>query len=105
MADPPKKKTAAEIEKEKEDAATADAKQKAAAKSTMVRKERPNVSREEPARTAKSSPQYQEQPLAPAPAAGAHAARHLINEDATPGAGALPSYAHASGNEVDGGAG
>ena len=39
------------------------------------------------------------------PAAGAHAASHLINEDATPGAGALPSYAHASGKEVDGGAG
>ncbi len=40
-----------------------------------------------------------------APAAGAHAASHLINEDATPGAGALPSYAHAGGKEVDGGAG
>ena len=39
------------------------------------------------------------------PAAGAHAASHLINEDATPGAGALPSYAHAGGKEVDGGAG
>ncbi len=40
-----------------------------------------------------------------APAAGAHAASHLINEDATPGAGALPSHAHRSGKEVDGGAG
>jgi hypothetical protein len=39
------------------------------------------------------------------PAAGAHAARHLVNEEATPGAGALPSYASVSGNEVDGGAG
>ncbi len=39
------------------------------------------------------------------PAAGAHAASHLINEDATPGAGALPSRAHSSGKEVDGGAG
>ncbi len=40
-----------------------------------------------------------------APAAGAHAAEHLINEDATPGSGALPSSAHRSGEEVDGGAG
>ena len=39
------------------------------------------------------------------PAAGAHAAGHLVNEDATPGAGALPSHAHASGREVDGAAG
>ena len=39
------------------------------------------------------------------PAAGAHAACHLVNEDATPGAGALPSYAHSSGREVDGAAG
>lgn len=39
------------------------------------------------------------------PAAGAHAARHLVNEDATPGAGALPSHANRSGKEVDGGAG
>ena len=43
--------------------------------------------------------------LADAPAAGAHAASHLTNEDATPGAGALPSYAHAGGKEVDSGAG
>ena len=40
-----------------------------------------------------------------APAAGAHAADHLINEEATPGAGALPSSAHRAGREVDGGAG
>ena len=39
------------------------------------------------------------------PAAGAHAAGHLTNEDATPGAGALTSRDHASGKEVDGGAG
>ena len=39
------------------------------------------------------------------PAAGAHAAGHLTNEDATPGSGALTSRAHASGKEVDGGAG
>ena len=39
------------------------------------------------------------------PAAGAHAARHLVNEEATPGAGALPSHAHHGGREVDGGAG
>jgi len=44
--------------------------------------------------------QYQE-----SPAAGAHAAAHLTNEDATPGAGALPSHAHRSGKDVDGGAG
>ena len=42
---------------------------------------------------------------APNPAAGAHAAAHLTNEDATPGSGALPSHAHASGKDVDGGAG
>lgn len=39
------------------------------------------------------------------PAAGAHAAAHLVNEDATPGAGALPNHAHRSGREVDGAAG
>ena len=54
----------------------------------------------------KKSRQFQQQPgLYPAnPAAGAHAAQHLINEDATPGAGALPSHSH-DGTEVDGGAG
>lgn len=41
----------------------------------------------------------------PPPAAGAHAASHLTNEDATPGSGALTSRANASGREVDGGAG
>ena len=39
------------------------------------------------------------------PAAGAHAADHLVNEESTPGAGALPSHSHRSGKEVDGGAG
>ncbi len=40
-----------------------------------------------------------------APAAGAHAADHLINEEATPGSGALPGSEHAAGKDVDGGAG
>ena len=44
-------------------------------------------------------------PYQDSPAAGAHAASHLVNEDATPGAGVLPSHAHRSGKEVDGGAG
>ena len=50
---------------------------------------------------------FQQQPilLDDVPAAGAHAARHLINEDATPGAGVLPVHAQAFGREVDGGAG
>lgn len=53
------------------------------------------------AATTKPNPtQYQQ-----SPAAGAHAASHLVNEDATPGAGALTSHAHRSGKEVDGGAG
>ena len=39
------------------------------------------------------------------PAAGAHAADHLTNEEATPGSGALTSRPHLSGREVDGGAG
>jgi hypothetical protein len=46
-------------------------------------------------------PAYQ----SPPPAAGAHAAGHLTNEDATPGSGALTSRSNASGREVDGGAG
>ena len=50
---------------------------------------------------AKSNPTQSHQ----SPAAGAHAASHLVNEDATPGAGALPSHAHRSGKDVDGGAG
>ena len=52
------------------------------------------------------SRQYQQQPgvFGDSPAAGAHAAAHLINEDATPGAGCLPSHGY-SGREVDGAAG
>ena len=52
------------------------------------------------------SRQYQQQSgiFAPSPAAGAHAAAHLVNEDATPGAGCLPSHGY-SGREVDGAAG
>ena len=64
-----------------------------------ARRERSNDARE--AAPVKPNPkQYQQ-----SPAAGAHAASHLVNEDATPGAGALPSHAHRSGKEVDGGAG
>ena len=71
------------------------------ARSSTLRKDRPSETRP------RRSVQYQKQPKQPAsnPAAGAHAATHLINEDATPGAGALPSFANASGKEVDGGAG
>ncbi|MDR3463714.1 MAG: hypothetical protein P4L76_15505 [Beijerinckiaceae bacterium] len=39
------------------------------------------------------------------PPAGAHAAAHLTNEDATPGAGALTSMTRGSSRYVDGGAG
>lgn len=76
------------------------------AKSTASRKERPNEGRRNASRKP-SSAQNQQQPRIqePNPAAGAHAASHLVNEDATPGAGVLPSRAHASGKEVDGGAG
>lgn len=76
-------------------------------KAIASRKDRPGGSRGDAPRRSKSPPQYQQQPWThePTPAAGAHAAPHLINEDATPGAGVLPSYAHASGKEVDGGAG
>ena len=58
------------------------------------------------ASTPRRSRQYQQQPgvFAPQPAAGAHAAAHLINEDATPGAGCLPSHGY-SGREVDGAGG
>ena len=70
------------------------------------RKERPSEARD---RAPKRSSQLQQQQLGglldTPPAAGAHAARHLINEDATPGAGVLPSQAQRSGGEVDGGAG
>ena len=70
---------------------------------SSTRKDRPAGAR---GTTVKKSRQFQQQPgLYPShPAAGAHAAPHLVNEDATPGAGALPNYAH-DGREVDGGAG
>ncbi len=58
-----------------------------------------------PARPQLQQQQLQQRMHEDAPAAGAHAARHLVNEDATPGAGALPSHSHRSGKEVDGGAG
>ncbi len=55
---------------------------------------------------ARGEPIEDQRAVTPAvPAAGAHAAGHLTNEDATPGSGALTSRAHASGKEVDGGAG
>lgn len=65
------------------------------------RKERSSEARAHSPERPKTQPLFQE----PTPAAGAHAAKHLINEDATPGAGVLPSHAHSSGKEVDGGAG
>ena len=69
---------------------------------TASRKERVSEARSHaPVRTPSPRPHILEE----SPAAGAHAARHLVNEDATPGAGALPSHAHHSGKEVDGGAG
>lgn len=70
----------------------------------VARKERSNEVRgHAPVR----SSQLQQQPIVldAIPAAGAHAARHLVNEDATPGAGVLPSYVHRFGKEVDGAAG
>jgi hypothetical protein len=72
-------------------------------KSAASRKERSSAARDHApvrVRTLQSSGDHGEPP-----AAGAHAAHHLTNEDATPGAGALPSHAHRSGKEVDGGAG
>jgi hypothetical protein len=70
--------------------------------SATARKDRSNDSREPSERR---KPPVQQQYLESAPAAGAHAAAHLTNEDATPGSGALTSHAHRSGKEVDGGAG
>lgn len=52
-----------------------------------------------------ANPEEERQAAAPTPAAGAHAAGHLTNDEATPGSGALTSRAHVSGKEVDGGAG
>ncbi len=62
--------------------------------------------RPERTRTSDSRIEVARSPVRPdggRPAAGAHAAGHLVNEDATPGAGALPSHAH--GRDVDGAAG
>ncbi len=71
-----------------------------------VRRERPNTARAESARAAPSTRRdATEHDAYVAPGAGAHAADHLINHEATPGSGALPSHAHRSGKEVDGGAG
>lgn len=64
-----------------------------------TRKDRSNEPRDP--RGLKSGWKHQD----PIPAAGAHALRHLVNEDATPGAGALPSFVHRFGKEVDGAAG
>ena len=72
--------------------------------SATARKDRSNESRKSSDRR-KPAAQLQQQPLDASPAAGAHAAAHLTNEDATPGSGALTSHAHRSGKEVDGGAG
>ncbi len=68
---------------------------------STIRRERPNIARGNSARIMR--PNESEAPAAPA--AGAHAAEHLINDEATPGSGALPSVAHRSGKDVDGGAG
>ena len=70
---------------------------------SSTRKDRPAGAR---GTSASKSRQFQQQPgvFTQTIAAGAHAAPHLVNEDATPGAGALPNHAHA-GKEVDGGAG
>jgi hypothetical protein len=71
---------------------------------------RPTVSRHERSSEVRSHAAERPRSVAGAasdssPAAGAHAAPHLTNEDATPGAGVLPSHAHRSGKEVDSGAG
>ena len=70
---------------------------------TAGTRERPTDARDQAPR--KQPTQYQQQAGVHVPAAGAHAASHLVNEEATPGAGALPSHSHISGKEVDGGAG
>ena len=69
------------------------------------RKDRPNTPREADAATRKGRNAGDDRHDYTAPSAGAHAADHLINDEATPGSGALPSHAHRSGKEVDGGAG
>ncbi len=68
------------------------------------RKDRPNTPRD--ATRPAALPEDRAAPHDDAsPSAGAHAADHLINYDATPGSGALPSRSHNSGKEVDGAAG
>ncbi len=66
-------------------------------------RERPNTAREGSATLPKGRTDGTDQYVSPS--AGAHAAHHLINDDATPGSGALPSHSHRSGKDVDGGAG
>ena len=74
---------------------------------TAGRKDRPNTPRREP--KSATSPTRRADAVDAhgyvSPSAGAHAADHLVNDEATPGSGALPSHAHRSGKEVDGGAG
>ena len=70
-----------------------------AAIKTASRKDRSNEIRDHAPARAGATTTHQ------TPAAGAHAARHLVNEEATPGAGALPSHSHRAGKDVDGGAG
>lgn len=58
-------------------------------------------------KTSSSAPERDDKPAKPLdpPAAGAHAAQHLVNADATPGAGALPGHSVGPGKDVDSGAG
>jgi hypothetical protein len=79
-------------------------------KATQEPKEKSAASRRERAsETRRHAPERRTLPdprhLDDIPAAGAHAAFHLVNEDATPGAGVLPSHGRRSGKEVDGAAG
>lgn len=74
-------------------------------KSIASRKERSNEVRSHAPERPKARPEDPIRIHEATPAAGAHAASHLVNHDATPGAGVLPSHAHHSGKEVDGGAG
>lgn len=73
--------------------------------SVASRKERADEARSHAPERSQIQQQQKQRTHEDAPAAGAHSARHLINEDATPGAGALPSHSNRSGREVDGGAG
>ena len=68
-------------------------------------RDRPNTRRDQGA----ASPKHAAGAEAPldyvSPSAGAHAAQHMVNDEATPGWVALPSHAHKAGKDVDGGAG